>query len=1328
MELIHPELLTTSRAVNRTEADDPDVQRAQLDYRDVLRDYTVAYNAFTNSQYSDRLERRERAEQALREVHGAVPAHWTRVSGSASLGKAARSSLITWHNLIQDKFMSVGLERNVDPSVPPPQGGASLQVPYLPKPQQPKPQQQPRMPVGLEFLSEEQPPRRPTLPESATGPRRGPAASYNVGGQLERPPQRSVEPRYLAPAPAPAPVTQAATRTVPMVDLTSSHNPNTIITLYQEGVVTIDTTGERPRVVTYSQTGQLEVRHPQVYDPELDKRFPFRDPDNPANVHPDYAHDNDARRVHRNVEIGDVRLSEAELSQMWGLFGQEARRFLWHQYGSPSERAARQVFGEQTEQRVREEFAATLGNQAPPSTKLYEVIKLTEEHCPKGLTQLVGQYGVVTRRGTQLAPGQVIGVFAGAKLSEMTDESKYLAAIGPEERQKLHDYSFEIKRSAKEGPLTLAPYGGGNHLQYCNSSFKERGDGTLDVDRRQTNASMQKVTVELKNKWGVWNFEKAIFAIQHGKGVQVILDYGGQYRLSQERPPAHAPAVKPEPHERLLSPETERSVPSRLMSPVSRLSPGAASAGAINARVVARGVIQDDPAEDTDPRSLEFRRAEEAAIEAGASIARQNLKSEGREIAPNDGSGLNCLIFSLLQHARQDYRNPGQAMRNEAEVIRSELRLGEGMLLPDNRDFLRLLQRINRDLPAQQMMQVQFNVPDSQGELDGLIYGGDNPRLVHVLQRSRHYEAIYTPPVQRQPLDAAAVAGPSTDPQPTPAPYTQQLQPAQARAIETGVAITRQTLERHGRALASNGRNGAESLMFALLQHVRNEYSMPDQAMKDEVKLLSGKLLLGEEMLFPYHPRFSEVLNQINSDLPPSEKLCVEFGTPNAKGELISVTLGQGNPRPVRVLVGAERYHAVYKSRQHVATTSATPTQDPRVSVAPAAPAAPAAPSRATGSMPLGLSSFMPPKESYASIFAESVGAAVHSNAIAQVLAEMGRYGLFLKQEGGHEDRLERSRQFEIRICELLGPCFRSIHAHYGRHANVGASSNIPPNLLSWMWQLEIAYRKLSGGSPIADIQGDSPSDQHRGRQRTFDDRDSSGSGSGSDPNKPPEPAPTAQRDTQRVLGAKYFKIPSESKTSINNATTKDTDYSRKLKEILTKIKEYEAFSLRAREVEKETWGPEFESKICNLIEPFFLSMESHFNRPGRNGGKEGSTTDTYRNLLKWMQYIEGEVFPELGRDSFVARIQNEVMQGNAFQIEQAMLPPELRQEGRQEGRQAGRGESRRQRLRLEWQPLLLPEGQDTPPHRDGGGGGYPRAGDAWRGSPDGRQTHGHRR
>jgi len=536
------------------------------------------------------------------------------------------------------------------------------------------------------------------------------------------------------------------------VDLTRGQQRDTVTITYplHDGRA-FDLTGE---TVAPSFATMLEVHHKQLYLPELNSVFPIRDPKNASNVHPRYADSNFPRKCDPRVSILSVTLPGSVHNTIWTSISRGERP------SAANESQVRNQHRLSLEQACRAELETTRQGQEPPSARLVKVVKLEEGHClPQEKAALVGQYGAVVPTGG--AGGQVLGMFAGAKLERPEDYAAYREFLGPGIAERaLSDFSAAPSHGRG---ATYAPYGGGNSCQYFNSFFTPRNDGTLRVDHARTNASFHPIAVKLKDKNGAEVTEKMLFCVQHyplGLMEQVRLDYGPQYVLSEEGPPLSQAMVK-----------SEDSAPTRVPPPTTGFLPA--------------------PRPTNDPGALAYEAETMAALDANMERAHALIGQNHGTIAHNDGAGMNCLIFALIQTARDDYgEHPRQwwaQMQQEANDLRRAARLPDGMLLPDTPGIERLVALIEA------RYNTTFRVEVAQPDVNGLLLGfhglgslqAPQARRRFILQGGNHFEAAWVPYSNYQQVTLQLQTPAAQPPPPAMQPQQQRLQaPPQAVRLQ----------------------------------------------------------------------------------------------------------------------------------------------------------------------------------------------------------------------------------------------------------------------------------------------------------------------------------------------------------------------------------------------------------------------------------------------------------------------------------------------------------------------------------------------------------------
>jgi hypothetical protein len=154
-----------------------------------------------------------------------------------------------------------------------------------------------------------------------------------------------------------------------------------------------------------------------------------------------------------------------------------------------------------------------------------------------------------------------------------------------------------------------------------------------------------------------------------------------------------------------------------------------------------QGVLTQAPQHTSDPRALQAQNDTIQAVEARMPFAQAQLEQHGARVAWNGGERLNCLILSLLQHATATYTPPNEQMLQTADQLRTQLRLGDGMLYSDDRRFGRLVDRIN-EIYRDAHLNVTVAIPASGGGFIATNYNSLETNHVLVLQGGLHYQAV----------------------------------------------------------------------------------------------------------------------------------------------------------------------------------------------------------------------------------------------------------------------------------------------------------------------------------------------------------------------------------------------------------------------------------------------------------------------------------------------------------------------------------------------------------------------------------------------------------
>ena len=384
-------------------------------------------------------------------------------------------------------------------------------------------------------------------PASSSGRKRG-------AGPSKPPPSKKVkqEPPTLAPfrSTFPAPVREV--EIAPINTVQARHTPVTrypMVDLTAEG-------GDHIGVMTvfnvrHAQEAAL-VTGKQTYHPELDQRFPIRDPANPTLVHPDYADPADPTRCAKEVRLQHVQFLKGggkktkwgSKSKATGINEDELWRMLTTFFGKEHSYQARRganmkkMFIESLMHSCEQELQACITGTEPPSARSVKVTPVTANQCdsPEEAQALAGQYGGILQdyakdKQPSLRNGRIVCLFAGARLETEAERTAYFGQLGAEvASQAQHDYSATVRKHGTKKMVDWAPYGGGNMAQYLNSSFQ--ADGTVDQER--CNACFVPVTFALTKRDGETKRETMMAVIQFREieeGKQIKLDYGAKYRL-----------------------------------------------------------------------------------------------------------------------------------------------------------------------------------------------------------------------------------------------------------------------------------------------------------------------------------------------------------------------------------------------------------------------------------------------------------------------------------------------------------------------------------------------------------------------------------------------------------------------------------------------------------------------------------------------------------------------------------------------------------------------------------------------------------------------------
>jgi len=245
------------------------------------------------------------------------------------------------------------------------------------------------------------------------------------------------------------------------------------------------------------------------------------------------------------VRVMDILLTQKTCDHLWWLRNTQGP--------IPEPRQTKTEFMARIKQSYRDELAATLRAEDPPSCASIAIVPIERHHCASDdeARALQGQLGGVlgdydTARQPSLANGRIVCLFAGAMLANDEDQDAYSRLLGPALSEKvLHDYAADVDRRGTRSTVTWAPYGGGNMAQYFNSAFKRDPRGQLVVDAVNTNMEMSVVTLSMSDKHGEL-VQRTLTAIVQKRplrpGEQIRLDYGERYRLDlpDAMPPAEA--------------------------------------------------------------------------------------------------------------------------------------------------------------------------------------------------------------------------------------------------------------------------------------------------------------------------------------------------------------------------------------------------------------------------------------------------------------------------------------------------------------------------------------------------------------------------------------------------------------------------------------------------------------------------------------------------------------------------------------------------------------------------------------------------------------------
>ena len=284
----------------------------------------------------------------------------------------------------------------------------------------------------------------------------------------------------------------------------------------------------------------IENHRQQIYDRDLEKRFPIRDPANPEHVHPLYAHPDDPTRAAPQVAIEDVLLYKATLSQI------SEGTFWQHAQNDKTPYPTKALYIAALKRSIMAEVQATIEGREPPSCKSIVIQSIDHPDQCDGLEEYQatkGQYGAfLTNYAKDQQPtlrnARIGCLFAGAKLASDADDVAYLNRTGSEfGLRMLSEYAANRNVYGKKEHITWAPHGGGNMGQYFNTSFKKKtidGEDFLVCDEEKVTAMLAPITLTLTDKEGMERAESmlGIFltkTIEEGK--QPKLDYGADYKI-----------------------------------------------------------------------------------------------------------------------------------------------------------------------------------------------------------------------------------------------------------------------------------------------------------------------------------------------------------------------------------------------------------------------------------------------------------------------------------------------------------------------------------------------------------------------------------------------------------------------------------------------------------------------------------------------------------------------------------------------------------------------------------------------------------------------------
>jgi hypothetical protein len=301
-------------------------------------------------------------------------------------------------------------------------------------------------------------------------------------------------------------------------------------------------------------------RREQGYNADYNARFPIRDGRDPRAVHPYFASQHDRARCAPGITVESVDITKSGSELLARILPQSSAR-------SVAE-ARRNVEGA-----IAGELQALLNGQRPPSEAHARVHTIREDQVPAHEQMLAGQRGLFAERSCPDARTGIIGIFGGA----YAQDSRHLEHLYGQDN--VDAYSLQL--SHRQTDYVVAPYGGGNDMQYANTAIRAPRSSTrpnFSYDTERLNASFMPALVTFRR--GDQTLEMPVAAVVGHPGMiragqEIRLDYGDAYleRFRQAYDDAHRsapvpgpssarspqPVVKREPSEAPLPPQGAQS-------------------------------------------------------------------------------------------------------------------------------------------------------------------------------------------------------------------------------------------------------------------------------------------------------------------------------------------------------------------------------------------------------------------------------------------------------------------------------------------------------------------------------------------------------------------------------------------------------------------------------------------------------------------------------------------------------------------------------------------------------------------------------------------------